>query len=316
MKLYFAPLEGITTSVYRNAHFEMFGGCDEYYAPFITPSDNEKITRKGLKDIFPEENRYNLKIQVLANKSEAFLKFEKKVASFGYDEININLGCPSSTVVKKGRGSGFLRERDALDNFLYEIFSQTNAKISIKTRTGFESGNEMDELMEIYNKYPLSLLIIHPRARSDFYKGEPDMDIFKKAYQKSKNKVCYNGNVFNASDFEDICKKYPDIDSVMLGRGAIVNPAIFRELKGGKKITTDELIEFSMLLLDRYNAVLRSDTYTLNKLKELWLYGMWNYPEEKKILKAIKKSDKLSDIVNAINLLPERDPQVKIVYPW
>ena len=92
MKLYFAPLEGITTNVYRNAHFEMFGGCDEYYAPFITPSDNEKITRKGLKDIFPEENRYNLKIQVLANKSEAFLKFEKKVASLGYDEININLG--------------------------------------------------------------------------------------------------------------------------------------------------------------------------------------------------------------------------------
>lgn len=316
MKLYFAPLEGITTNVYRNAHFEMFGGCDEYYAPFITPSDNEKITRKGLKDIFPEENRYNLKIQVLANKSEAFLKFEKKVASLGYDEININLGCPSSTVVKKGRGSGFLREREALDNFLYEIFAQTNAKVSIKTRTGFHSSDEMDELMEIYNKYPLSLLIIHPRARSDFYKGEPNMEIFQKAYQKSKNKVCYNGNVFNASDFEDICKNYADIDSVMIGRGAIVNPAIFRELKGGKKITTDELVEFSMLLLDRYNAVLRSDTYTLNKLKELWLYGMWNFPEEKKILKAIKKSDKLSDLVNAIHLLPERDPQVRIVYPW
>lgn len=316
MKLYFAPLEGITTNVYRNAHFEMFGGCDEYYAPFITPSDNEKITRKGLKDIFPEENRYNLKIQVLANKSEAFLKFEKKVASLGYDEININLGCPSSTVVKKGRGSGFLREREALDNFLYEIFLQTNAKVSIKTRTGFHSGEEMEELIEIYNKYPLSLLIIHPRARSDFYKGEPDMEIFQKAYQKSNNKVCYNGNVFNASDFDNICKNYPDIDSVMLGRGAIVNPAIFRELKGGKKITTDELVEFSMLLLDRYNAVLRSDTYTLNKLKELWLYGMWNFPEEKKILKAIKKSDKLSDLVNAIHLLPERDPQVRIVYPW
>lgn len=316
MKLYFAPLEGITTNVYRNAHFEMFGGCDEYYAPFITPSDNEKITRKGLKDIFPEENRYNLKIQVLANKSEAFLKFEKKVASLGYDEININLGCPSSTVVKKGRGSGFLREREALDNFLYEIFSQTNAKVSIKTRTGFHSGEEMEELIEIYNKYPLSLLIIHPRARSDFYKGEPDMEVFQKAYQKSNNKVCYNGNVFNASDFDNICKNYPNIDSVMLGRGAIVNPAIFRELKGGKKITTDELVEFSMLLLDRYNAVLRSDTYTLNKLKELWLYGMWNFPEEKKILKAIKKSDKLSDLVNAIHLLPERDPQVRIVYPW
>ena len=316
MKLYFAPLEGITTNVYRNAHFEMFGGCDEYYAPFITPSDNEKITRKGLKDIFPEENRYNLKIQVLANKSEAFLKFEKKVASLGYDEININLGCPSSTVVKKGRGSGFLREREALDNFLYEIFSQTNARVSIKTRTGFHSGEEMEELIEIYNKYPLSLLIIHPRARSDFYKGEPDMEVFQKAYQKSNNKVCYNGNVFNASDFDNICKNYPDIDSVMLGRGAIVNPAIFRELKGGKKITTDELVEFSMLLLDRYNAVLRSDTYTLNKLKELWLYGMWNFPEEKKILKAIKKSDKLSDLVNAIHLLPERDPQVRIVYPW
>ena len=67
-KLYFAPLEGITTYMYRNIHNEMFGGCDAYYAPFITPSDNEKIGRKGFRDVLPENNAgVNLKLQVLTN---------------------------------------------------------------------------------------------------------------------------------------------------------------------------------------------------------------------------------------------------------
>lgn len=306
MNLYFAPLEGITTYTYRNTHAAMFGCCDAYFSPFISPGCDEKVSLKMLRDILPENNTaIPLKVQVLCNHPEAFRRFALKITELGYDEVNINLGCPSGTVVGKGRGAGFLREPGSLEEFLDEVFSHNDIKISIKTRAGFYSGDEMPGLMRIYNKYPMTQLIIHPRVREDYYKSFPRFDVFTEAYQASKNPVCYNGNVFDTDDYNRITCDYPQLEGVMLGRGAVANPALFREIKGGARLTTAELLEFTQKLKDNYYELLRSDTYTLHKLKEIWLYMMWNYPEEKKILKAIKKSDKCSELMNAINKLPE-----------
>ncbi len=306
MKLYFAPLEGITTCTYRNTHAGMFDGCDEYYAPFINPSDQERVSRKGLRDILPERNSdVSLKIQVLTNKAESFLKFEDKVRELGYDEININIGCPAATVVRKGRGSGFLRDPVSMYRFFSEIFEKSSMRISVKTRIGYDSGDEMEDLMRIYNKYPMSLLIIHPRAREDFYNGEPNYEVFSASYATSTNKLCYNGNVFTEEDYRRITTQFPDLDSVMLGRGAIRNPALFREIRGGAPLTTAELVEFSERLAANYNEVLTSETFTLHKLKEIWVYMMQNFPEEKKIAKTIKKANTLTDFMAAIHRLPE-----------
>ena len=304
MNLYFAPLEGITTYTFRNTHAEFFGGCDGYFAPFITPSDNEKIGMKCLRDINPDVNKTNVTVQVLTNRADSFLKFEDKIQGLGYDSVNINLGCPSGTVVKKNRGSGFLRDVEGLDQFLEDVFSKSRLKISVKTRTGFSSGEEMSRLIEIYNKYQMTSLIIHPRARADFYNGEPDMKVFEKAYGESKNKVCYNGNVFSAKHCKELSESFPVLEGVMFGRGAVMNPAIFREVKGGRTLETRELVEFTDILAERYLKVLGSEVYTIHKLKEVWMYMMWNYPEEKKILKAVKKSNRLPDLLAAITRLP------------
>ena len=136
MKLYFAPMEGITTHIYRTTHAKLFGHCDEYYAPFIAPSENERITKKSLRDILPENNEgITLKVQVLTNKSLAFKNFAPKVSALGYDEININLGCPSGTVVNKGRGAGFLRYPNELDQFLGEIFDLLKRELVLTVLT-------------------------------------------------------------------------------------------------------------------------------------------------------------------------------------
>lgn len=306
MNLYFAPLEGITTYTYRNTHAELFGGCDAYFAPFINPSDQEKISKKGMRDILPEKNKtVNLKVQVLTNNAESFLRFADKVKSLGYNEINVNLGCPAATVVKKGRGAGFLCSPEALDQFFDEIFSKSDINISVKTRIGYASENEMQRLMQIYNRYPLSLLIIHPRTREDFYNGVPNHEVFFRAYHESKNKVCYNGDVSYGADYQNITTRYPDLESVMLGRGAVKNPALFREIRGGNPLTTAELVAFSERLMHNYYEVLQSETFTLYKLKEIWVYMMQNYPEEKKIAKAMKKARTFSDFTAAIGYLPE-----------
>lgn len=300
MKLYFAPLEGITTYTYRQTHAEMFGGCDEYYAPFITPTENERISIKNLRDILPENNTVRPVVQALANNSDALYEFTKRISELGYGEININCGCPSGTVVKKRRGSGILRDTDLLDRFLNGCFEKCEMPISVKTRTGYFSGEEMDGLLEIYNRYPLSMLIVHPRTRADMYNGAPDMAVFENVYNMTKHKLCYNGNICSADDYKRIAEKFPRLEGVMIGRGAIANPAIFREINGGSRITADELIEFSHRLIDRYLVLLNSDVYTLYKLKEIWIFVMQNFPAEKKLQKAIKKASRLSEFVAAI----------------
>lgn len=305
MNLYFAPLEGITTYTYRNTHYEMFGGCDEYFAPFITPCENEKLSIKNMRDILPENNTVKPVVQALASNAEAFVDFTDKIKEFGYEKVNLNFGCPSGTVVKKGRGAGALRDTDKLDEFLKYSFNNAKIDISVKTRTGFYNHNEFDTLLDIYKKYDITELIVHPRIREEYYNGMPNADSFDKAYNCFGKKSCYNGNIYNVDDYNELIKKYHDLASVMIGRGAIKNPAIFREIKGGKRITTGELVAFSNELQKRYFKLLQSDMYTLHKLKEIWIYIMQNFPEEKKILKALKKSSKLVELNNAINCLPE-----------
>ena len=306
MKLAFAPLEGITSYIYRNTHAEYFGGCDEYYTPFISPSDNTKIGRKGFRDIIPENNlEVRPIVQVLTNNAVSFLKFCEKLKEYGYDRININLGCPSGTVVNKKRGSGLLRELNLLESFLDEIFEKSDIKISIKTRTGFHSSDEFDRLLTLYNKYPLDKLIVHPRCREDFYKGDPDYNAFDKAYKNSKNEIIFNGNIFSVDDYKKTVERYPRIDGIMIGRGAVANPAIFREINGGKKLTTFEMVEFSEILAERYNAILSSDTFTMHKLKEIWIYMMWNFPQEEKVLKTVRRTNKLTELMRAIHTLPD-----------
>jgi len=307
MKLYFAPLEGITKYVYRNTHSSLFSGCDGYFAPFINPSDQEKISKKGINDIYPSLNTCtNLKVQVLTNNAESFRKFEEKIVEMGYDEININLGCPAATVVKKMRGSGFLQIPDELDRFLNDVFENTKLKVSVKSRIGYSSVDEYRRIYEIYNQYPISLLIVHPRTKDELYRGFPHREIFSEIYKTSKNPICYNGDIFSKEDYEKIISDFPLIDSVMLGRGAVANPALFREIKGGSPLSCDELKEYSELLCKNYYEVLGSETFTLHKLKEIWVYVMmYNFPSEKKVAKLIKKSNTISEFLKTLELLPE-----------
>ena len=306
MNLYLAPLEGITTYTYRNTHREMFGGVDSYFAPFINPSDNEKVSKKGFRDILTEKNGDTpLVVQVLTANADSFLKFCEKIKPFGYNEVNVNIGCPASTVVRKGRGSGFLKEPDAMDEFFSKIFKESDMKISVKTRIGYYSPDEVSRLMEVYNKYPISELTVHPRTREQLYNGTPDIKAFSYAYDVSENPLGYNGDIRCVSDFLEVTQKFPNISSVMIGRGAIANPAIFREIRGGEPLKTKELSEFTKKLSERYLSVLGSEVFTLHKLKEVWVYAIRNFPDEKKISKAVKKATSLDEFMSAISQLPE-----------
>ena len=106
MNIYFAPLEGITGFVLRNAYESCFPGTiDRYFAPFIAASCRKKLAARDLRDVLPENNK-ELPIvpQILTNRAGDFLLASKKLAELGYGEINLNLGCPSGTVTAKKKG--------------------------------------------------------------------------------------------------------------------------------------------------------------------------------------------------------------------
>ena len=218
MILSFAPMEGVTSPVFRRVHARLFPGADKYYTPFIAPDRSGDFKNTLLRGMLPENNvGVPLVPQILANDAEAFLHVARQAADLGYREVNLNLGCPSATVVAKHKGSGLLRDPAALDAFLADLFSRVPLAVSIKSRLGFSSTEEIDALMEIYRRYPIHELILHARCREGFYKSEPDYDAFSRALAAAPFPVVYNGNVFTPADYRELCRRFPDLDALMPG---------------------------------------------------------------------------------------------------
>jgi tRNA-dihydrouridine synthase len=173
-------MEGITDSIYRTLHHKHFGGVDRYYMPFFSPTQHRFLTAREARELPKADSvTFTAVPQILTKHSEDFIWAASVCRDLGYDEVNLNLGCPSGTVVAKGKGSGMLRDLSALDAFLDEIFASAPLPISVKTRIGMESGEEFPAILEIYNRYPMKELTIHPRVRKVFYKGSVEMDAFR-----------------------------------------------------------------------------------------------------------------------------------------
>ena len=304
MKFYFAPMEGLTGYIYRNAHNTYFHNIDKYFSPFIFPNQSEKFKTRELVDILPENNQgLILTPQLLTNNAKDFIHTSKKIEQMGYSEVNLNLGCPSGTVVSKNRGSGFLAKRKELDEFLYEIFSEASIKISIKTRIGIEQPEEFYELMEIYNKYPMGELIIHPRLQKDFYKNKPNMTIFKDALASSINSVCYNGDIFTAKDYRVFTEDFPSVQTVMLGRGLLGNPGLVDDINNNIKLEKRLLKAFHDNIYEEYKKILFGDRNVLFKMKGLWFYMLPMFSDNGKPAKKIKKAERLTDYDEAVSSL-------------
>lgn len=308
MKYYLAPMEGITGHIYRNSHAKYFNNTDKYFTPFIVPTRGN-LSSKELRDILPENNKGLYVVpQILTNDSNGFISTCTKLQQLNYDEVNLNLGCPSGTVVSKDKGSGFLAKTEELDNFLYEIFEKNNIKISVKTRIGKENPEEIYKLMEIYNKYPIEELIVHPRTQKDFYKNKPNWDIFKDVLSLSTNSVGYNGDIYTIDDYSKLMNTFPDLKTVMLGRGVIANPGVINLIKNNIFLDKNILKDFHDEILNNYIEAFNEDRNAMFRMKELWWYMIYIFSDNKKYAKKIKKSQNLRDYNDAVsNLFAERD---------
>ena len=311
--VYFAPLEDVAGHFFRNLHNRMFPGADRYYAPFISTAGSlTKLKTRELTDISPENNSVKELIpQILTNDAGEFLNVARLLYEKGYREINLNLGCPGKDVVKRKRGSGFLTVPDRLDRFFEELFYGLDSsclgdlRISVKTRTGYRDLSLSDKLIEIFNRYPISEITVHPRLGKDFYRGKPDMEAFGIFYQGIRHPLVYNGDLRTREDIEDIMKRYPGLSAVMAGRGMIENLSLARECKGGEVASLSEILAFTNELYLIYKNNLNAGIYAVNKLKELWGWiGECPYfSENRRGIKAVFKSKNPVEYESAVRQL-------------
>lgn len=317
MKFYLAPMEGLTGYIYRRAYAHCFGDIDYYFTPFIV---NRKMSSKEINDILPEHNPgMNVVPQIMTNKAEDFLEVTKELEEYGYDTVNLNLGCPSGTVVAKKRGAGFLAEPEKLDAFLSEIYEKSTLRISIKTRIGMDDEEEWEELLNIYQKYPIEELIIHPRLQKDFYKNVPRMGAYAKAAERITVPLCYNGDIDSIESYEAFRKAFPKTERMMLGRGVLKNPGLVNTLRrweesGEKKgtmkadlnppvLTKEKLRQFHDEIYYGYRSIMSGERNTLFKMKELWSYMGQCFTNPEKYQKKIRKAERLSEYESIVGAL-------------
>lgn len=329
MQIYFAPLEGITGFVFRNAYEKYYGGIDKYFTPFITPHTKKNMDTRERRDILPENNTGHYVVpQVLTNKAEELIDICRELKAYGYEEVNLNLGCPSKTVTTKGKGSGFLEYPDKMEEFFDRFFKVADVKLSIKTRIGYWEVQEAEKLFRLYEKFPFEEVIVHPRLGCEMYKGSPHYDVFETYLQKTKHSLCYNGDINDFDTLYTLNHQWEKCNTFMLGRGLIARPGMLYNIKedsaypkknfidfqicqGGLEpkaygvyekefinLSQDEKNRFSAFhdeLLEGYAAYLSGDRNLLFRMKELWTWWSIQFPGQEKILKQIKKTNNLKE---------------------
>lgn len=303
MKLYFAPLQGYTDAAYRRFHNEIFGGCiDCYFTPFLR-LEHGAVRSKDLRDISPEANaKTNLIPQIIAKDVEELKHLVEIVTAVGYENIDLNIGCPFPLQVKRGRGAGLLSQPHLMKAILTEISKHPDVTFSIKMRLGCSCKDEWRQYVPIINDTPLSHVTLHPRVASQQYKGDIDIDSFGDFVSLISHPVVYNGDITSTAQIDEIINRFPGLYAIMIGRGLLASPSLAWEWKN--KFTIDDsqrlnyLLKLHNKLLQHYSLTLQGESHLLMKMK-----SFWDYSEPligHKAFKLIKKTTSIAKYTSAI----------------
>lgn len=309
LPIHFAPLQGYTEAIYRNAHATCFGGVDIYYTPFVR-LEKGNFRKRDIRDIEPDNNHVpHLVPQLLASSPEKAETILSLFIEKGYKEADINLGCPFPLLAKRHNGSGILPYPEEVKALLSIVTKYPQISFSIKMRLGWENPDECIQLAPILNELPLRQITMHPRLGKQQYKGEVNLESFATFRNICKHPLIYNGDIKSIEEIQAIKDQFPSLAGIMIGRGLLANPALALEYKSGEKLSSDEMAkkirEMHAIVYQQYEQQLNGgDTQLVNKMKSFWEYLL---PEaDKKLLKAIHKSNRIDKYQQAVSNLINR----------
>ena len=311
--LYLAPLRGFTGYIFRNAFIMHFGGFDVAVSPFIPTVPAARIKNSHLKDVLPANNRGIPVIpQIIGNKSEDFIPLARRLFDFGYETVNWNLGCPFPMVAKKQRGSGLLPHPQKIEAFLGATLPAIPNRLSIKARLGRKKTDEILTLLQIFNQFPLDEVIIHPRTGQQMYDGEPNLNMFEKCLELSRQTMVYNGDIYDLATFKLFSQRFKAVDRWMIGRGALINPFLPAAIRNGQDNATDKVKVFRAFydeLFEQYRQEFSGPGHLLDRMKGYWTYFSQAFKDGHKIKKKIHRTRKLDRYVDLVERFFEQEAE-------
>jgi len=307
VKLYLAPIKGVTDCVYRNAFGRRFAGIDAAVAPFVSSVRSRKIKPSYLKDLSPQDNTIlPLVPQILGNDGADFVWMAQRIMELGYNAVNWNLGCPVPMVAKKRRGSGLLPYPDKIRGFLDTVCAALPGRVSVKVRLGRRSPDELMALLPVFNDYPLAEVVIHPRLGVQMYKGGVDLDAFGRCLPLCRHPVVYNGDIADPVFFSTLRRRFPTVRRFMLGRGLLRDPFLAGVVaaEGNPALKTLDrkaiLHDFHSELYETYSRRLNGPGHLLGRMKAVWAYLSGAFADERRVWKRIKKAQGLDRYEEAV----------------
>lgn len=304
-ELHFAPLQGYTDPVFRNAFAKYFGGVDAYYTPFIRIERGD-FRRRDLRDVDPALNAVPRLIpQILPGSADEFRVMVDALQEKGYRSVDINLGCPFPLIAGKRKGSGMLPYPDLVSEVLKPIDEYPELQFSVKMRLGWQDEGECLILADVLNNLRLCHITVHARTGKQQYKGETNPDAFARFYELSGHPLFYNGDLVSVADIGLILERFPLLRGISLGRGLLSSPFVGKEFQTNETFSEKQRMAayfaFHEELFSAYSGALQGEVQLLTKMKTLWEYFL---PEtDRKVLKRIKKSNKISQYKEAASFL-------------
>ncbi len=303
-KIYLAPFQGITGQVFRACYAKHFGGVDKFFTPYFAGiNHNSRLSEKKkieLQNI--TENGISVIPQILSKDAEEIIRFAGILKNLGFTELNWNLGCPFPQVANKKRGSGMLPYPALVQEILEQVFSKINIAFSIKCRNGYFSHDEIDDLVQVFNRFPLQEVIIHPRIGKQLYTGSADPEKFASIEKQLQMPVVYNGDIFAKKDFVLLQNKFPALQNWMIGRGILSDPFLPARIKDMQLPENPRVVlkKFVDDLYYSYRKQTVDNLATIGFMKEYWRYLSESFDDPHKVLKKIKKTRSFDEYEDAV----------------
>jgi tRNA-dihydrouridine synthase len=263
------------------------------------------VRSKDMRDIRPEFNEgVPVVPQIIVKSMKEFEYLTNVVEEKGYQEIDINMGCPFPMQAKHGRGSGLLAHTDIIQEISQAIQEKKHLHFSVKMRLGWESQEEWKPVLDILNDTPLRQITLHPRIGTQQYKGKTDMEAFAEFYAHCKHPLIYNGDITTLEDIQSIETTYPNLAGIMIGRGLLARPSLATEYALGKEspweTRRNQLHEFHNRLMAHYETTANSEAQVHNRMRLFW-----EYMEEEIGRKTYKKLMKAGNLKNYLAAVRE-----------